>query len=160
MIQSLFSLVSTSLYGKPFPEFSLKSLEGDVVNLSDFKGKAILINFWFTGCGPCIKEMPALSNIQKKYADQLIFLSISFNTKNELDRFFQSHTFDFMHLTDARDFIDSIGIHGYPKNILINKEGVVHQILDGIHQQLDKEGTVIEGDGQEIIREIEKVLDV
>lgn len=149
-----------SFCGKQFPEFSLKSLEGEVVNLSDFKGKAILINFWFTGCGPCIKEMPALNNIKKKYGDQLVFLSISFNTKGELDNFFQSHNFDFMHLTDAKDFIDKIGINGYPKNILIDKKGFVHQILDGIHQQLDKEGNVIDGDGQEIIREIEKLLEV
>ena len=147
-----------SLYGKQFPEFKLKNLDGKVVSLSDFKGKPILINFWFTGCGPCIKEMPALNNIQKKYSDQLVFLSISFNTKKELDHFFENHSFNFDHLVNAKTLIDEIGMSGYPKNIIINKEGFVHQILGSIHQQINAEGNIVEGNGQEITREIDKVL--
>jgi len=147
-----------SLLGKRFPDFSLKSLDGEEVNLSDLKGKAVLMNFWFTGCGPCIKEMPALSSIQEKYGDQLICLSISFHDKKELDHFFKNHRFTFKHLTNARSLIDKIGITAYPKNIILTKEGKIHQILDGIHQQLDENGNVVNGDGREIIREIERVL--
>lgn len=56
--------------GKPAPAFTLKTPDGKPVSLSDYKGKAVLINFWATWCGPCKLEMPWLINLQKKYASQ------------------------------------------------------------------------------------------
>lgn len=147
-----------SLFGKKLPDFNLVSLEGDRVKLSDYKGKPILINFWSTSCKPCIKEMSRLNEIRKKYGDKVVFLSITFNTKEQLNPFFTSNKFDFLHLVNAKEFISEIGISGYPKNILINRDGNVHQILGAILQKIDKEGKVVEGEGKELIREIEKII--
>ena len=58
------------LLDKPAPAFTLKNLQGQPVSLSDYKGKAVLINFWATWCGPCKMEMPWLIALQKKYASQ------------------------------------------------------------------------------------------
>jgi thiol-disulfide isomerase/thioredoxin len=58
------------LIGKPAPGFTLKTLDGKTVSLSDYKGKAVLVNFWATWCGPCKLEMPWLIDLQKKYAAQ------------------------------------------------------------------------------------------
>ncbi len=58
------------LRGKPAPDFTLKTLDGKTVSLSDYKGKAVLLNFWATWCGPCKLEMPWLIDLQKKYAAQ------------------------------------------------------------------------------------------
>ncbi len=55
---------------KAAPSFTLKSVDGKTVSLSDFKGKAVLLNFWATWCGPCKLEMPWLIEMQKKYASQ------------------------------------------------------------------------------------------
>jgi thiol-disulfide isomerase/thioredoxin len=55
---------------KPAPSFTLKSVDGKTVSLSDYKGKAVLLNFWATWCGPCKVEMPWLIQMQKKYAAQ------------------------------------------------------------------------------------------
>lgn len=55
---------------KPAPPFTLKSINGKTVSLSDYKGKAVLLNFWATWCGPCKLEMPWLIEMQKKYASQ------------------------------------------------------------------------------------------
>ncbi len=55
---------------KPAPSFTLKSVDGKTVSLSDYKGKAVLLNFWATWCGPCKLEMPWLIQMQKKYASQ------------------------------------------------------------------------------------------
>ncbi|MFZ0517722.1 MAG: TlpA disulfide reductase family protein [Acidobacteriaceae bacterium] len=55
---------------KPAPSFTLKSVDGKPVSLKDYKGKAVLLNFWATWCGPCKLEMPWLIELQKKYASQ------------------------------------------------------------------------------------------
>jgi thiol-disulfide isomerase/thioredoxin len=55
---------------KPAPSFTLKSVDGKTVSLADYKGKAVLLNFWATWCGPCKLEMPWLITLQKKYATQ------------------------------------------------------------------------------------------
>ncbi|HET9088465.1 MAG TPA: TlpA disulfide reductase family protein [Acidobacteriaceae bacterium] len=60
----------SDLRGKPAPEFTLKTPDGKTVSLADYKGKAVLLNFWATWCGPCKLEMPWLIELQKKYAAQ------------------------------------------------------------------------------------------
>ena len=58
------------LQGQPAPDFALTSLEGKTVKLSDFRGKAVLLNFWATWCEPCKIEMPWFVELQKKYGPQ------------------------------------------------------------------------------------------
>jgi peroxiredoxin len=58
------------LRGKRAPDFSLRTVEGKKVSLSDYKGKAVLINFWATWCAPCKIEMPWLVALRKQYAPQ------------------------------------------------------------------------------------------
>jgi peroxiredoxin len=55
--------------GKVAPDFELTSLDGKRVKLSDFRGKAVLLNFWATWCSPCKVEMPWFVDLQKKYGD-------------------------------------------------------------------------------------------
>src|SRR3979411_890805 len=52
------------------PDFSLESLDGKSVKLSDLRGKAVLLNFWATYCGPCKIEMPWFVELQKEYGPQ------------------------------------------------------------------------------------------
>lgn len=58
------------LQGQPAPDFSLAALDGKTLKLSDFKGKAVLLNFWATWCEPCKIEMPWFVELQKKYGAQ------------------------------------------------------------------------------------------
>lgn len=52
---------------RPAPAFSLKELSGTTVSLSDYKGKVVLLDFWATFCGPCLKEMPRLQKLHQEY---------------------------------------------------------------------------------------------
>jgi len=58
------------LKGKPAPAFTLEDLSGKKVSLADYKGKAVLINFWATWCAPCRLETPWLIDLRNKYAAQ------------------------------------------------------------------------------------------
>jgi len=58
------------LRGKAAPAFTLTTLDGKKVSLSDYKGRAVLVNFWATWCGPCKIEMPWFEEFEKQYAAQ------------------------------------------------------------------------------------------
>ena len=58
------------LTGKPAPDFALEDLTGKKVSLADYKGKAVLINFWATWCAPCKIETPWLVELRNQYAAQ------------------------------------------------------------------------------------------
>ncbi len=59
-----------NLRGKKAPQFTLRTLEGHKVSLEDYRGKAVLINFWATWCAPCKLEMPWFVDLHKQYAPQ------------------------------------------------------------------------------------------
>jgi cytochrome c biogenesis protein CcmG/thiol:disulfide interchange protein DsbE len=60
----------TPLKGKPAPNFTLQSLNGETVSLASYRGKAVLINFWATWCTPCKIETPWLVGLRNQYAKQ------------------------------------------------------------------------------------------
>ncbi len=64
------SRIAGNVKGKVAPDFELKTLDGKTVRLSDLKGKAVLLNFWATWCGPCKIEMPWFVDLQKQYGPQ------------------------------------------------------------------------------------------
>lgn len=59
------------------PDFNLERVDGEVVSLSDYKGKVILLNFWATWCMPCRQEIPSLIKLQEKYQGDIVVLGIS-----------------------------------------------------------------------------------
>jgi thiol-disulfide isomerase/thioredoxin len=58
------------LIGKPAPAFTLRDLKGNEVSLADYKGKAVLVNFWATWCGPCKLETPWIVQLRDQYASE------------------------------------------------------------------------------------------
>lgn len=99
-----------SLQGRPAPDFSLASLDGNTLKLSDFHGKAVLLNFWATWCEPCKIEMPWFVELQKKYGPQgLQILGVAMDDASP---------------KEIADFAKKMGVN-YP--IMIGKEAVGDQ---------------------------------
>ncbi len=64
--------------GSPAPNFSLQDHSGNLISLEDLKGKAVLVNFWATWCGPCRQEIPSLEALYQKFKDRgLVVVGIS-----------------------------------------------------------------------------------
>ena len=70
MLPAKRSQFVSPLKGKPAPAFALEDLSGKKVSLASYKGKAVLMNFWATWCGPCKIETPWLVELRDKYAAQ------------------------------------------------------------------------------------------
>ena len=89
------------------PDFTLQSLDGKTVRLSDFRGKPVVLNFWATWCGPCKIEMPWFVDLQKQYGPAgLQFLGVAMDDAST---------------KDIAEFAESMKVN-YP--ILIGKESV------------------------------------
>ncbi|HJF30751.1 MAG TPA: redoxin domain-containing protein [Sporosarcina psychrophila] len=67
------------------PDFELSTLSGDVVKLSDLKGKKVMLNFWASWCGPCKAEMPHMQKYYKKYkeADNVEIIAVNLTTEEK-----------------------------------------------------------------------------
>ncbi|TAL89550.1 MAG: TlpA family protein disulfide reductase [Rhodanobacter sp.] len=82
----------STLVGKPLPALILPDLEGRAHALSDYRGRRLLINFWASWCGPCLKEMPALNQAQEKFGGQgAIVLGIAMDEPTRVRAFLRAH---------------------------------------------------------------------
>ncbi len=134
------------LRGKPAPAFTLKTVDGKTVSLSDYKGKAVLVNFWATWCGPCKLEMPWLIDLQKKYAAQgFTVLGISDDDgapKNVAD-FAAKMGVDYPVLMGNDKVSDSYGGIAYlPTSYYIGRDGKVVLEVGGIISQNEIEANI------------------
>jgi thiol-disulfide isomerase/thioredoxin len=65
------------------PLFSVQTLDGKTLSLSDLKGKGVVVNFWATWCPPCRAEIPEMIELQNEYATQFTFIGIAINDQEE-----------------------------------------------------------------------------
>ena len=122
---------STALMNHPAPDFVLQSLDGTTVHLSDYRGRAVVLNFWATWCAPCKIEMPWFVELQKQYGPQgLQLLGVAMDDASP---------------SDIADFAKEMGVN-YP--ILIGKE-TVGQAYGGVPFMpetfyIDRNGKIVE----------------
>jgi len=142
---------------KEFPKFDLKTLTGKNFNSELLKGKPTMINFWFTKCPPCIDEMPILNKLAKKYKNEFNFIAITYEKNEDVKEFLKKHPFKFKHLVNAEKLTDFLGMKAYPKNLFLDKNGVLKYVKGGI-PYVSIEGEKLKmGKGNEIIEIIEKL---
>lgn len=146
-----------SLMKKPFFTKDLKTIEGKVFNQESLNNKPTLVNLWFTSCAPCIEEMPYLNELKNKYQNQVNFVSVTFNNKNEVESFLQKKEFNFLHIIDGKKFLDEKNVQQYPLNIFIDKKGIVQKVEANIPMTKDENGN-INADLASFESEIKKLL--
>ncbi len=111
--------------------FSLKDLQGNVVELSQLLGKGpIVIDFWATWCKPCVKELPHLNKIQKDYRDRgLVVLAISEDSPwsvSKVKSFITGNRYEFTVPLDTNgDVLRKYGLLGTPYTYVLNARGEI-----------------------------------
>jgi len=137
------------------PAFELQNMDEEKVHLSDYKGKVVLINFWATWCPPCVREMPSMERLYRKFKDRP-FTVLALNQMEDEDQVFAftgqleiDPSFTLLFDRDSR-VANQYGIRGLPTTYLIDKKGMVRyraiggrlldhpQVIKVIQQLLDE----------------------
>lgn len=117
--------------GQPLPgDFSLKDLDGNTWAKDSLRGKKVVVNVWYSGCGPCRREMPALSQWKSQHPE-VTFLSADFEKAPVVRKVITQHSFNWTHLVEDNYFTRWIGNQGFPLTIVIGSDGNVGQIFHG-----------------------------
>lgn len=111
---------------KPAPDFTLPDLDGNQVSLSSFRGKVILLNFWFPACGPCQMEFPHLQKLHERYQAQglkILLVQVS-QSQEEGKKFLASKKYTMQSVyADWKWARNNYGVTGAPANFFIDRAG-------------------------------------
>ncbi len=142
-----FSSKSSLETKEPAPNFTLPLFDGKNFQLSDHKGKPILINFFASWCLPCREEMPVLEKIVHEYGPKgVVFLGIAIDdTEEKMKDFIAKYGVTFPVGLDKTAAIQkSFGLYGIPTTYFINKQGIINYFHSGsvteelLQHELDK----------------------
>ena len=109
-------------------DFSIKSLSGKQYNLSDFKGKVVLLNFWATWCGPCKSEVNDIDTLYRTLKDEnFTVMALDIREKGKVIRkFMNKNEIDFpVYLDDTGNIASQYGVNGIPTTFIIDPDGKV-----------------------------------
>jgi len=119
----------------PADDFSLKDLDGNTVNLSDYKGKVVILNFWAVWCKYCIMEMPDLNELNKELQENNEAVLLAINVKESPDtvkEYLTSNNIDLKVLMDQDGSVTTkYGIDGFPTTFILNKDGSIYKSIVG-----------------------------
>ena len=114
-------------------DFVVKDLEGHEWSRVDLRGKVVLLNFWATWCPPCVKEMPDLEALYKKYEKKgLVVLSLSDENEATVRHYLEQRSYDYPIATDPTGrWNKAFEVDGIPKTFVYDREGkLVTQSID------------------------------
>ncbi len=123
------------------PHFELNDLNGRKISLADFSGKAIVIDFWATWCGPCKAELPHFQKLVDSFKEneQVVFLAISTDMAPQVvQRFVLENGYTFPVLMD-KGVAKAYGVRGIPTLFVIDKEGFIRYKHIGFNSNVDFE---------------------
>ena len=124
---SLLATAKSDMGNNAAPEFTLYTLDGEEVKLSDYLGKVVILDFWATWCAPCRKGIPDLISIQNKYKDDLVVIGISLDqpaTQDQLIPFIKNYGINYPIVLGNIEVSAAYGnIQAIPTSFIIDQEG-------------------------------------
>ncbi|MGI8639952.1 MAG: redoxin domain-containing protein [Pyrinomonadaceae bacterium] len=107
--------------------FTLKSLDAKLISLADLKGKIVVVNIWGTWCAPCVKEMPEMQELHKKYLNDKDVVILTINNDEDLakvKKFMNERKFNFTVLRDE-NYLDNVEFPSFPRTWFVDREGKI-----------------------------------
>jgi thiol-disulfide isomerase/thioredoxin len=137
------TLAAGDVKGQTAPDFTLKSVDGKDLKLSDLRGKAVLLNFWATWCGPCKVEIPWFMELEKQYGPQgLVVVGVAMDDDAEkvVPKFTQEMKMDYTVLLGTEKVADLYGgVEGLPMTFYIDRDGKIVKKVAGLasHSEIE-----------------------
>jgi peroxiredoxin len=114
--------------GSPAPDFALRDADGQVVKLSDYRGKVVWVNFWATWCVPCRKELPDIQTLNDELSDKgLVVLTVNYQEgASDAKDFFAQHDVTLPLLLDTSGSVyDEYKLTGLPDSFFVDRDGIL-----------------------------------
>jgi peroxiredoxin len=131
--------------GQPAAEFETTDLNGKKVKLADLRGQVVVLDFWYRGCGWCVKAMPQMNELAADFAGQPVAIFGMNTDRDEADARFviEKMALKYPNLK-AEGLPQKFGVQGFPTLIIVDQQGRVHDIHVGYSPTLrDDVGKVI-----------------
>jgi cytochrome c biogenesis protein CcmG/thiol:disulfide interchange protein DsbE len=128
------SHIESPLIGKPAPDFALKVVgSGETVDLAQFRGKPVVLNFWATWCRPCYEEHPVLVANAQSMQGEVQFLGVVFQDKEEkIQQFLNERGMAYPTVVDqAGKTAIAYGVGGVPETFFLDRTGKVVAKFEG-----------------------------
>ena len=121
-----FRLQKIPQEGMSAPDFRVRTLDGKSVSLTELRGKVVVLSFWFIGCPACRNMEPKLNEFKARFRESdVVFLAMSTDSKDALERYLKKERFDYVQVPDASATMKNFAFRGFPKNIVIDKQGKI-----------------------------------
>ncbi len=118
-------------------DISLTDLSGKAIDLSQYKGKTVFINFWATWCGPCLQEMPTIALTMTEFKDQsIVFLFASNESFEQIEGFKKKKPFEFEYV--HVDNLEELKIKALPTTFIFNAQGELRFAAAGFREWNDE----------------------
>jgi peroxiredoxin len=116
------------------PPFQLVSVDGKRLDLAALRGKAVVLNFWFTSCAPSRRDLPALNRLVEAHrgSDDVVFIGIALDDEDTLRGFLAENEFKYAVASDPEGLVSRLyGVRGYPTHVIIDRQGCIAGQLSG-----------------------------
>jgi thiol-disulfide isomerase/thioredoxin len=110
------------------PDFEARDLDGKKIKLSDFRGKVVVIDFWATWCGPCVRGMPVSVAVTKEYGDRVVFLPVDVDDRESAEKvkaFAAKKGWSFPLYLGGKAVGAKYGVSGIPHTVIVAADGTV-----------------------------------
>jgi cytochrome c biogenesis protein CcmG/thiol:disulfide interchange protein DsbE len=128
--------IDSPLVGKAAPEFALRGLDGEMIQLADLRGRPVVLNFWATWCQPCIVEHPVLQAGARQYQGQVEFVGVIYQDDPEKIRGFVERrgAWGPSLVDEAGTVAIAYGVYGAPETFFIDGDGmIVRKVTGALH---------------------------
>jgi len=122
-----FRLQKIPQEGMQVPAASVSLIDGGRVPLTNYRGKVLVLNFWFIGCPVCRAIKPQLNDFKAQFAgrDDIVFLAVTGDPEGKVKEYLKKEPFDYLQATDSADALAMFKHGGFPKNIVVSKTGEI-----------------------------------
>lgn len=135
-------LAATGLSGAQAPDFVLKSLAGDNLRLSEYRGQVVMVNFWATWCGDCRAQLTELNDWYGTYESaglQLLAVSLD-RSPADVSKTAESLKLMYPVLHDAELVVSKLyDVSSMPVSVLIDRDGIVRDVIEGYRRTQEQD---------------------